>query len=241
MPCTPDRPRDLPARAARTCWSASRATSRACWPGSRHCPGRRSRSGTPAPTGPRPHRETHPQGRHRQREAGDRLPLRRPSHPGHPPLPAEQRPSSRQASNRWRTETVYAFTDPARRAGHPRPSWPPGSAALAHREQPALGPRRHFRGGPVPGPNRQRSTGPGHLAQPGDQPSTPDDHPDIAAPYATTAGNADTSSDPAADLPIRGHLAMTLGCRQRPARLGGPQVDADGGIEGRLRPAHPGP
>jgi predicted transposase YbfD/YdcC len=66
---------------------------------------------------------------------------------------------------KWRTVTVYAITsltafqaDPALLARWVRGHW--------HREPAALGPRRHLRRGPLPGPHRPRALGHGRVAQP---------------------------------------------------------------------------
>ena len=45
--------------------------------------------------------------------------------------------------------------------------------ALADRERPALGPRRHLRRGPVPDPHRHRTPGHGLATEPGHQPAPP--------------------------------------------------------------------
>lgn len=50
-----------------------------------------------------------------------------------------------------------------------KPNLPPGHATarpLVDREPCALGPRRHLRGGPLPGPHRHRAPGDGYSAQP---------------------------------------------------------------------------
>ena len=76
-------------------------------------------------------------------------------------------------AGRWRTETVYAITDLRPAPGDPGRARRLGPRALADRERAALGPRRHLRRGPVPGPHRPRPASHGLAAQPRDQPAPP--------------------------------------------------------------------
>jgi predicted transposase YbfD/YdcC len=75
-------------------------------------------------------------------------------------------------AGRRTVEVVYVITSADHRtpAGHPRLV---GAPALGHRELPALGPRRHLRRRPLPGPHRQCPTRDGHPPQHRHQPAPP--------------------------------------------------------------------
>jgi predicted transposase YbfD/YdcC len=109
----------------------------------------------------------------------------------------------------WTTEVAYAVTSLA--AEHATASQL-GARPLAHREPPALGPRRHLRRRPLPHPLRQRTTSHGLPPQPRDQhPPHQRHHQHRTGPATSRMGPPSAHHNPH-DL-LKCDFAGTVGCQ----------------------------
>ena len=116
-----------------------------------------------AATLPRPHRDPHPQGGHR--DTGNRISLRAADNSGHPRTCRRHRRAQRRGRLRHLQPAVRTGPAPADRRLATRP--------LGHRERRALGPRCHPRRGPLDRAHRHCPAGHGQPAQHRAEPAPP--------------------------------------------------------------------